>query len=693
MRAWLLAVGFVSVLGQVVLLRELAVASFGVELVYSLALGVWLLGGALGAAVLGRTGAGRGLWLLTAALLPLAVVFLRAARGLAGSVPGAYLPIGTQLAIAAIGLVPFAALLGALFPLAARSSHLGLPRAYALESAGGVLGGAASTGLLYLGVSNWAAALGCAAAALVVALVPLRPRPRWLLPTAALLSLALAATIGVSTRLDHATTAWNHPALAATLDTPYGRVTAESREGLVSVFDNDALAFDTEGTQAEEFVALAAIVVLPPPKRVLVLGGAASGLVEQALAHRPEVLDAFEQDEAWFRLVVPLLPEASQTALRAAQVHVRFGDPRGLLEDATERWDLIIVGAPEPSSAASNRFYTREFFALAAAHLAPGGVMALRLPTAENVWTEHLTAQTSAIERAMRTVFADVLAVPAGRLILLGAAEPLERNPTVLAERLRERSVPARAAVPPYVHYLFSNDRMAQVATTLAGAHAEPNSDLRPVCWRHAAVLWLERVAPSLARSAGAAGSSGWAWAPFALLGAALLGCSLLPRARPIGLVALAGFSGMLLEMALVLDYQTRSGVLFLNLGLLLMVFLAGLATGAWAAARLSARRPLALATMVVALAAVSGATGLLLQSGALGLGGTAVLLLLAGGVCGALFATASGDRFAASYAADLAGGCVAALGGSLLALPLLGLGTSALALAPLALLGLLLVR
>jgi len=45
----LFVIGLLSILGQVVLLRELNVAFYGVELVYLLALGVWLFMSALGA--------------------------------------------------------------------------------------------------------------------------------------------------------------------------------------------------------------------------------------------------------------------------------------------------------------------------------------------------------------------------------------------------------------------------------------------------------------------------------------------------------------------------------------------------------------------------------------------------------------------------------------------------------------------
>ena len=46
-------------------------------------------------------------------------------------------------------------------------------------------------------------------------------------------------------------------------------------------------------------------------------------------------------------------------------------------------------------------------------------------------------------------------------------------------------------------------------------------------------------------------------------------------------LAGLAGFAGMLLETVLILNYQTNRGVLYQDLGLLLMLFMAGLALGA----------------------------------------------------------------------------------------------------------------
>ena len=108
---YLVAIGLVSILGQVVLLRELNVASYGVELIYILAMGVWLFWTAVGALIGRRShvpSASRvGLLLLFVGLiLPVDVAFIRSARTLFAGVPGAYLPFPQQFLVLTLALVP-----------------------------------------------------------------------------------------------------------------------------------------------------------------------------------------------------------------------------------------------------------------------------------------------------------------------------------------------------------------------------------------------------------------------------------------------------------------------------------------------------------------------------------------------------------------------------------------------------------
>ena len=713
-RLQLFAVGLVSLLGQVVLLRELLVALFGSELILILGIGFLLLGSAAGV-LLGRLGrrpseAGTAaLFTLFGLLLPLLAALARALRLLSGTPRGAYPPLPLQLLGLSLLLVPFGLLGGLLFGRCARVYVAGqrtLASAYAIESAGAVAGGAAASLGLALGLQNLAAGLLGGLAAVLAGWLSSQHRPGLRVAPAAA-GLLLVAALLLSPRLDRFLTGLDHPYLVAVRDTPYGRVAAEESHGQLVVYQNGALAFENQGTQAEEFAQIAALETDHPAK-ILLLGGGMEGLVRELLASRPEEVQLLELDPRFVRLLAPHLSAEDRRALASPVVRLVFGDPRRALQRAPTSYDLILSAAPEPESGQANRFYTQEFFQIVRARLRPGGRFAFRLRSAENLWTPALTARNASILRALRGVFPDTLVLPGTTDLVLASASPLVRDPDVLAGRMRERGIQGRMVCAAYLRYLFTNDRRAEIERKLARLAAPANTDDRPVCYAYTQVLWLSRFFPDMGKVVLPSGAGllrgilgPWGLALLALL---LAGAAVLRRrdaARRSALVFAAGFIGMVLEADLLLGYQVRSGVLYQDLGLLLTLFMSGLALGSAAVGR----RGRELSRWCGAL--LLGGTSLLCAAGAalphLGAGASLGLVGLqlgaAGFLTGGLFAYASlrsVDRqeamIAPLYAADLLGGCLGSAAGSLLLLPLLGMAETSLLLAGTALLGLLFV-
>jgi hypothetical protein len=161
----LFVVGLVTLLGQVVLLREIVVASYGSELIYLFAIGIQLLGTAAGVA-LGRNESRdaalrvRTLFLVYAILLPALVAFVRASRIVVGGTPGAYLPFGHQLATIAFAALPLGLTGGLLFcarrgsPLAA-SRFVSPPPPDLFSASLLLLGAGLLTGALFAFASLW----------------------------------------------------------------------------------------------------------------------------------------------------------------------------------------------------------------------------------------------------------------------------------------------------------------------------------------------------------------------------------------------------------------------------------------------------------------------------------------------------------------------------------------------------------
>jgi len=720
MTAILFIVGLISILGQVVLLRELNVASFGVELVYVLALGFWLFATALGALFSGRSPRTPGAGLLSiplllfAALLPPAVSFTRGSRILLGGVPGAYLPPVEQFGIIAAALFPAGFLTGYLFRRAAGffvSRGKTVAAAYAIESVGGLAGGLLSTLGLYWGLQNFALALICSliAAATAALAAANQGRFRMLLPISLCGIFLLALTHAPA--IDRLMTRWNHPSLLESRDTPYGRITVTKLESQVSVFVNDALAFETEGTEAEHFAHLAALQH-PRPGRILILGGGIEGTVGELLKHGPAVIDYAEVDPVMIEMVKANLPRDQQSPLGKPGVRIVADDPRRFLQ-ASGRYDLILIGMPEPSSGQANRFYTLEFFRLCQDHLNRGGIVALRLPASENRWTPQMTERVLSIHGALRSVFADVLIIPGETNVVTASADALPRDPQVFIDRLRSRGIESRLVSEPFIRYLLTNDLFSEVAQLVQTRNAPLNTDARPICYQFTALLWLSKFFPSLTGLGFeeienlVKGKRTWIGAVAGTLLLVFFIARVRPSWRRVLLVAVAGFAGMVLETVLILQYQIRHGVLYRDLGILITAFMLGLTAGALTLAMAARRQsPHREPGRKWGIGLVSGfallGTLVILQARLgrfAGLAETVALLAAAGYLVAGIFAYASlrgvqeqERAISPLYAADLFGGCVGSIAASLVLVPLLGMDVTAAGMIGLSLLALLLV-
>ncbi len=709
---YLLGVGFLSILGQVVLLRELSVASYGIELVYTLALGIWMLSTACGTLLRRSRSSAPSIFLINlffllfAIILPLDIAFIRSIRLRLTDLPGAYLPLPTQIAAIGASILPVGLLLGLLFRWSARvaiDSGRSLATAYAIESIGGLAGGLSATLLLRFGFQNFLIALLCA---LVAAGCSFLDFDGHSLEKMRALALALVAglmfLVWKAPTLDRQMTAWTHPTLVDAQDSPYSRITVTFLDGQVSVFENDALLFDTESTRPEEFVHLAALQH-SNPRRVLILGGGIEGTVYQVLMHSPQVVDYVELNQTLLDLVPPNQTPQIQKSLQASNVRIIVADPRQFLEAALS-YDLILIGMPEPSSGQANRFYTSEFFRQCRAKLNPNGVIAFSLQSSENIWSPQLTRRMTGIYRAARSAFSEVLFIPGSTNVVVCSMGALTRDPALLASRFVERQLKTKIVSPPYLRYLFTNDRFQEIAKTLESSRAPMNTDIRPVCYQYTAMIWLSKLLPS---------ARYWdpsipevrfdrkvLWLLAISIPALLLTWARWPIRRAL-LMGVVAFSGMTLETVLILYFQTKCGVLFQDLGLLLTGFMAGLALGCYVIERLSLNPPKTLGILLLgSLVILSGVMGRQIAAGAIAsLSQCFAFLVMTGILVAAIFAyagfhDASDQRAAVTplYAADLIGGCLGSILASLFFAPLVGMAMTSYLMIPLLLLSVLLL-
>lgn len=165
------------------------------------------------------------------------------------------------------------------------------------------------------------------------------------------------------------------------------------------------------------------LLVHPDPRSCLVIGLGSGITVGSATSHGG--LEKIDTVEISPEVVAAsrLFNEASRFALADVRVELHLGDARNRLLGTGDRWDVIVSEPSNPWISGVSNLFTLEFFELARARLASGGVMA------QWFHTYRLS------ERDLRSLLATFGAVfphvtiwlpVAGDLILLGSEEPHE---------------------------------------------------------------------------------------------------------------------------------------------------------------------------------------------------------------------------------------------------------------------------
>jgi hypothetical protein len=275
---------------------------------------------------------------------------------------------------------------------------------------------------------------------------------------------------------------------------------------------------------------------------------------------------------------------------------------------------------------------------------------------------------------------------------------------SVQVARLENRRIRARIISAKFLRYAYTNDRFGEISRILESGTAPVNTDTRPICYQYTILIWLSKFVPSSILWDFSFPELSGGRKTFILVVLSLPFLLLMRSSWSIKrtvLTGMAGFAGMVLETILLLHYQTKHGILFQDIGILLTGFMGGLALGAFAFARMQYRISKGFGIALFAgFAGLSAVIGLEISSGSdAGLLEILGLLALTGFFVSGVFAFAGlyaagdqGEVIAPLYAADMIGGCMGSVLASLVLAPLAGLAGTAYGLIPAALLSVLLL-
>jgi len=636
--------GCYATLAQVVFTREMLVVFFGNELCLGTILAAWLLcigaGSLAGRAALRRIRAPRLPAVLAAALawlalaLPPQIAAMRAVRLLWHVPPGEYATFGTVVASVCLLFLPSCLGVGLFFPLACRALPAAPARppaaassptaaVYTVESAGSMAGGVALTFLLLPRLNSAQVVLvGMAAALLGAALL-------WRGPARALALLAAAGLAGAgagraqwTNRLDGAlerlrwrsfgVSAAAAPGatptrLVATRDTVYQNLAVTESAGQFALYGNGQVMYVFPDPGGYEHRVHFIMAQNPSARRVLLLGGNPVGDIPELLKYPLLRLVCVELDPGVARIARLSLPRAYDRVMRDPRVECVAEDGPRYVRRCRERFDAVLINAPEPTTAAANRYYTEQFYRAVGRILAPSGFVFTAVTASERLEFESLDMAAS-VYRTLRTVFPVVLVTAEARnrffagfrAAAAGAEDAggLTFARATLAARSRAARVPAEYFRPDY--FLGADelapDKTARLEARLRSAGAEANTDERPISYYYNLLMWTRHSGSGLgvvfkrAASLNPTASAllllagGALCVPFGLAARRRRGG--FPRFLLAALTATAGLYGMAVEIVLILLYQNLYGYVYTRLGLIVATFMLGLALGAPAGAR-----------------------------------------------------------------------------------------------------------
>jgi spermidine synthase len=609
-------IGFSAVIGQIVLMRELIVVFSGNEMSLGIMLATWLFWTAVGSYVssrfkLGENQARKAVatleCLLGLSLLP-TIWLLRASRAVFQTVPGELVGPVAMIFTALVCLSVFCVLSGSLFVVATRmyaqacgvSARAATSSAYLLEAAGSGVGGILASVVLLRFCNSFQIATVVLLLNLCMAVILLLPMRRMQVISTGLAIAVLAGFLLVSVTpwLEESSQRrlWRGFHLLVSRDSIYGKLAVTETGDIRSIYDNGMVLASAPDESAAEEAVHYALLEHPAPRHVLLIGGGVNGSIAQALKHPTiERIDYVELDAALVSIARQFFPEQS-AAFSDPRVHVHYADGRRYLKTTGDKFDVIVLNLPDPQTAQLNRFYTREFFASARDHLAPGGVVALQLRSSEDYISPDLAAFLRCIQHTLREEFPQVAIIPGETIHFFAAMLPgvLTENPQTLISRLQARHVETRYVREYFLPFRMMPDRMAQVHEQLQPLPETPiNRDFAPIAYYFSVELWSAQFHSAYARwfQVAAQLSFGsivvWSCVLLMLMAIALAyrpAYEKRARAAAAVCVTAAGFTLMAQQIFLLLLFQSVYGYVYHQLAILIAMFMTGIAVGSWLA-------------------------------------------------------------------------------------------------------------
>jgi spermidine synthase len=631
--------GFSSMVAQIVLFREMMVTFYGNELSFGVMLFVWLFWGGMGAfwgnKIAKSSPTHLGFCYLSISVLALVtIIVIRYSKLILGTAPAEIVGFLPMLLFSFLGMSFFCFLLGLTFVLNSKSWKFDesliflVNRVYLWESLGTGLGGFVVTFILIPSLSNFQIIvilfiLNLLLSAFLLIRFPIQNssfvirHPSFFNRHSSLIIwiITFLVILGfkgmkLDEKLDSFSlnTLWRGLPLIHSEDTKYGNIAVVKKYEQITFYENGLLLFSYPDEYSSEEAVHFALLEHPHPQSLLLIGGGLGGAITQALKYKDLKIDFVELDPRLIKIGESYLPKEEIRSLENPSFKIHFKDGRLFVKERSKekvkpsqspsKYDVVILNLPDPYTAQLDRFYTFEFFKMINSILNPGGIFSFRVSSAENYISQELGLYLSSLYRTLKLNFPEVLVLPGSNNVFLASNKPglLFGSWQKFVDRLKERGISTKFVNENFLPNRLSPIRMKYLENAIYGEESRTlspqtnriNHDLKPISYFYNTILWskqfhsveksiflfLSQVKPF------------WFISVIAVIFAfGFLICALSRSKLPnlsLSAIFVAGFTSIFLEMIIVLSFQIFYGYIYSKIGLILTLFMLGLAFGAF---------------------------------------------------------------------------------------------------------------
>ena len=547
-------------------------------------------------------------------ITPLSVYFLRYSKNLLNIIPGEITGIQPILISSLISLAPFCLITGLLFSVCSslfyehsknRDESSSVGHIYLLEAFGAAFSGILASFILLKYFSPFVIILSVIILNLISVihfiLNPEKIYTKLLFPSSLVhfyFRISLYTIIlfifffSFFKKIDRLTEQikWTGYDLIESEQTIYGNLSVINLDETYHFYNNGLLMFSYPDFYNSEESVHFAMLQNPEAEDILMIGGGLNGSILEILKYKNvNKIDYVELDPELIKIAEKYLPE---TLFRNEKIRFNYGDGRYFLENSKETYDMILLNLPNPYTIQLNRFYTIEFFKKIKHRLKTNGIFSCRVSSSENFISDTLKDFLKSIYIPLGLIFEQITAVPGESAIFVASNREIElvSDPVKLSGMIKKIKLDNKLINEHYIPFRMSRERMNYLIDKLESDELViPNTDLTPTAYYFDMVLWSSHFSKGFRSFFVYINQINQKFI-FILSLVILYGIFAYFYFRKkenlkgsiYTSVLITGFSGITLEIIILLLFQILYGYIYYQLALILTAFMIGIGIGSY---------------------------------------------------------------------------------------------------------------